>query len=236
MVNPIHGGSRSVLAPRALGLAAGGLAAAVLLAACSARGGERDTAREPGRDLEHDLGHADAELPAGVGRVAPADPPAVGAPLVFAELRLEPQPGWVVVEPANAMRLAQFVLPRVEGDDADGELVVYHFGGGGGGVDANVERWCGQFEQPDGRASQDVVAVTRRAVGDEVATEVRLEGTYVGETFPGSGVFERDEGRALRAAIVPSSQGQLYAKLLGPRRTIAHWDASWEAFLDALDG
>lgn len=171
-----------------------------------------------------------------VDTTASPTPAAAGPPVVFADLTLVPQPGWIVEEPSSDMRLAQYRLPRAAGDDADAELVAYHFGAGGGSVEANVERWCGQFEQPDGRDSKAVAEVAERTIGGETATVVELRGTYVGETFPGSGEHHRDFRSAMRAAIVPSDSGAVYVKLLGPQRTVEHWDASWEALLDALDG
>ena len=46
--------------------------------------------------------------------------------------------GWKEEAPANQMRYAQFKLPKVAGDDADAELVV--FKGLGGSADANIDR------------------------------------------------------------------------------------------------
>ena len=57
---------------------------------------------------------------------------ALARPIVTNGLVLQPQPGWIVEEPASSMRAAQFRLPRANGDDADASFVVYYFGGGGG--------------------------------------------------------------------------------------------------------
>ena len=48
---------------------------------------------------------------------------------------------WKEEQPSSSMRIAQF---RVPGNDGDGELVV--FSGIGGSVDANLNRWYGQFK------------------------------------------------------------------------------------------
>ena len=42
------------------------------------------------------------------------------------------------------------------GDAQDAELVVYYFGGSGGTVEANIDRWVAQMKQPDGRPSSAV--------------------------------------------------------------------------------
>jgi hypothetical protein len=53
------------------------------------------------------------------------------------------------------MRVAQYKLPKAEGDTEDGSLVIYYFGQGqGGGTAANIERWINQMKQPDGSDSK----------------------------------------------------------------------------------
>ncbi|MBT6710180.1 MAG: hypothetical protein HOB22_00530, partial [Candidatus Marinimicrobia bacterium] len=48
---------------------------------------------------------------------------------------------WKKEQPSSSMRIAQF---RFSGNDGDGELVV--FSGIGGSIDANLNRWYGQFK------------------------------------------------------------------------------------------
>jgi len=59
-------------------------------------------------------------------------------------LQLRVPVSWNQVQPKTSMRAAQFSIP---GDPADADLVVFHFGGPTGGIQANVERWVGQFQQ-----------------------------------------------------------------------------------------
>lgn len=140
-----------------------------------------------------------------------------GAPLAF----VTPE-GWVAETAASTMRKAQYRVPRSEGDAEDGECVVYYFGpGGGGGVEANVERWCSQFEQPDGRESRAVLVRAERQVAGMAVHEVELSGTYVAETAPGSGVRVNKPEFAMRGAIVGSDHGAYYVKLVGPAATVS---------------
>ena len=81
---------------------------------------------------------------------------AIGTAAIAAGLTYTTPAGWKPVTTASAMRVAQFALPRAAGDAQDGELVVYYFGGSGGTVDANIERWLGQMQQPDGKPSSAV--------------------------------------------------------------------------------
>jgi hypothetical protein len=64
--------------------------------------------------------------------------------------------GWKSIPTTSSMRTAQFALPRAAADTQDAELVVYYFGGSGGTVEANIERWLGQMQQPDGRSARSM--------------------------------------------------------------------------------
>ena len=72
--------------------------------------------------------------------------------------------GWVTESPSSNFRKAQYRLPRVDQDPEDASCIVFHFQGGGGGVEANLQRWYGQFTQPDGRPSNEVATVKRSSV------------------------------------------------------------------------
>jgi hypothetical protein len=49
------------------------------------------------------------------------------------ELRYNVPEGWQAEKPNSNMRVAQYKLPKAEGDSADAELVLYYFGQGQGG-------------------------------------------------------------------------------------------------------
>ena len=189
------------------------------LAAC-ARQPVKETASEPVQDTAH----------APVKETAPAVAREAGAPLAFAT-----PSGWIAVTPSSSMRKAQFQVPKAEGDAEDAECVVYYFGAsGGGGVEANLERWCSQFEQPGGGDSHAVLKVAdyRQAAGMDVS-EVELSGTYVAETAPGSGVRVNKPGFAMRGAIVFSDHGQYYVKLVGPASTVAKQADAFRGLVDS---
>lgn len=150
-------------------------------------------------------------------------------------LRFPAQAGWVVETPTSSMRKAQYRLPGATGPEGDASLVVYHFGpGGGGGIEANLERWAGQFEQPDGSDSSAVLRRATRTVNGLARTEVELAGTYVAETSPGSGERVRQEGWSLLAAILEAPGGAYYVKLVGPLATVERWRTSYRSFLDGV--
>ncbi len=155
---------------------------------------------------------------------------AAGAPLVF-----EPPQDWIVEQPTSGMRKAQYRLPRADGDPEDAECVVYFFGSmGGGDVAANIDRWASQFEQPDGRPSQEVLEQSERKVAGMPVHEVRLSGTYVAETTPGSGVRVNKPGFRLLAAILQSDHGDYFIKLVGPEKTVEKHAAAFRDFVSGV--
>src|SRR5882762_417790 len=87
--------------------------------------------------------------------------------------------GWVTQKSASAMRVAQYTLPHVDGDAEDASLVVYFFGTGGGGVQANLDRWTSQMSQPDGSASKDKAKVNKFESRGLSITTIDVVGTYI---------------------------------------------------------
>ena len=68
-----------------------------------------------------------------------------------ASLKFDVPAGWVSKTPSSSMRVAEFTLPKVASDAEDATVTVYYFGGQGGSVQANIDRWIGQMAQPDGK-------------------------------------------------------------------------------------
>ena len=143
--------------------------------------------------------------------------------------------GWVPKAPSSQMRVAEFVLPKADGDAEDATLTVYFFGGTGGTVQANLDRWIGQMSQPDGRPSKDVARTSAMTSTAGVKmTLVDVPGTYIAEVTPGSTERFNKPGFRLRAAVVESTGGPYYVKLTGPAKTVDKWDASYTAFLKSI--
>jgi hypothetical protein len=152
-----------------------------------------------------------------------------------AALKYDAPRGWTTRQAASSMRVAEFVLPRAQGDAEDAELIVYFFGGQGGAVQANIDRWIGQMSQPDGRPSSAVAktSTTQSRSGLKV-TLVDVSGTYVAETMPGGGARHNKPNFRLRAAIVDTPRGPYFVKLTGPAPTVARWDDAFRGFVASL--
>ena len=160
---------------------------------------------------------------------------AAALPLMLVQaIKYDVPAGWAS-RPASSMRVADFTLPRVAGDAEDGQLTLYYFGGQGGSVQANLDRWIGQMTQPDGRASKDVATTTTMKTTSGLAvTLVDVGGTYVAEVTPGSKERFNKPGFRLRAAVVETKSGPYFVKLTGPAKTVAKWNESYLAFVKSL--
>lgn len=153
--------------------------------------------------------------------------------LLAASLTFTAPPEWKPVTVSSSMRVAQWALPHAPGDTQDGELVVYYFGGQGGSLDANIERWVSQIQQPGGTPTTAVKRDSRTINGLKV-TLVDLSGTYVAEMAPGSGQLHNSPGFRMRAGYIETANGPYFIKLVGPAKTIGAFDKQFEAFLSSV--
>jgi hypothetical protein len=119
------------------------------------------------------------------------------------------------------MRVATYAIPAVEGDSEPAECAVFYFGSEqGGSVDANIDRWYGQFSHaasPE-RGTMDV--------GGLKVTTVAISGAYLAPSGPMMAPTGEKENYRLLGAIVEAPQGLVFFKLTGPAKTVdaAHAD------------
>lgn len=154
--------------------------------------------------------------------------------LLAAGLTFTTPDGWKSSPPSSSMRVAEFTLPRAAGDADNAQLVVYYFGGSGGSVAANLERWVAQMQQPDGRASGSVARKEMRTVNGLSLTLVDVSGTYVAEMSPGSADRNNKPRYRLRAGVVETAKGPYFVKLTGPERTVARWESQFNQFVGSF--
>jgi hypothetical protein len=141
---------------------------------------------------------------------------------------------WTSRPPQSSMRVAEYQLPPTEGDTEPADLVVYYFGGSGGSVDANIERWIGQMTQPDGRDSKAAAKRESRTINTLPVTQLDVSGTYVAEMTPGSTERHNKPFFRMRAAVVETPRGPYYVKLVGPEKTVARWGDGFAAFIESM--
>ena len=161
-------------------------------------------------------------------RIAVAQPAVAAGEGVFTiadgGASLEAPATWKRVQPKSGMVETEFAIPS-EGKAADGgplppgRMTVM---GAGGSVEANIERWCGQFSQPDGGSTKDKSSTKTLKVAGRDVTLVDIVGTYKdspGGPFAGGQAIDRPEYRML-AAIVEGPDGNYFLKFYGPAATV----------------
>jgi gluconolactonase len=133
------------------------------------------------------------------------------------DITLEIPADWKQEAPSNKLRLAQFKVGPADGDKEAAEMVVSSFGGGGGGVDANLQRWIKQFA-PEGRK----VAVTTGDCPQGKYTLSDLSGTYNKPIGPPiAGKSEPVKGyRSIGVILQVADKGVYFLKLTGPEKTV----------------
>lgn len=127
-------------------------------------------------------------------------------------------PSWQLMPNPNPMRLATYKV-----SDA-AELTVAR---AGGSVDANVQRWVGQF---DGTPKVDR---SEKQVSGLKVTIVHIAGTFAGGGMGGAAP-EKKDGWAMLAAIVESTGSPYFFKLLGPADQVDHARASFDALVASV--
>ncbi len=136
--------------------------------------------------------------------------------------------GWKV-EAQRPMRLATYTVAP------GGECGVYYFGAGqGGSVEANMDRWVGQFLQADGKPSKSAGTVEKRMVHGLPVTTVDVSGAYTGMGGPMSQGGPAMPGYRLLGAIVEGSQGSIFFKFVGPAKTIGANQPAFEKMIESL--
>jgi len=135
--------------------------------------------------------------------------------------------GWVFGQPSSSMRLAEAEIP---GPGGPALLTVFFFGAGGGGeVDANLQRWAGQVEPDDGSAP---VRGGFTVDGFTVST-IEVEGTLLPSGM-GTGPAEPVPGSKLLGAVIEGPGGPWFFKITGPEETVSAAAGSFDEMLRSI--
>ncbi len=137
--------------------------------------------------------------------------------------------------PEHQMRIATYRIRAIAGDPDEGECVVYFFGTGQGGtVDANLDRWAGQFTGPGGQPLAQPATMDKRTVAGLKVSTLTVSGTYMGAGgMMGQAPTPKPNYR-MRAAIIEAPQGLVFFKLTGPLNTVAAAESDFNALLASV--
>lgn len=114
---------------------------------------------------------------------------------------------WKWIVPSSAMRKAQLEVLGTNQQKA--EVTFFHFGRGqGGGIQANIDRWFGQFQ--GGPTSKNEVTAGRTKI-----FYVRASGTF-SSGMPGGPTTPMPNYALLGAILADDESGDVFVKMTGP--------------------
>ena len=150
-------------------------------------------------------------------------------------VRFDDPSGWVSAP--KPMRTANYVIPAEPGDKRDGEMAVHYFGAGqGGGVEANVRRWLGQFVKADGSPmTAESAERSEQQVNGLQVTLLDVSGTYLFKPFPMAPSATPIPGYRMLAAIVQGPDAPVFFKLTAPAKTAAAAEPEFRRIIRSLD-
>jgi hypothetical protein len=148
-------------------------------------------------------------------------------------LLLEAPASWKRVQPKSGIVETEFAIPSAA-DLPAGRMTVM---GAGGSVQANVDRWYGQFAQPDGSATKDKATTKTLKLAGCTVTLVDVTGTYKdmpGGPFAGGKTIERPDYRMLAAIVETPAAGSHFLKFYGPAATVAKEADGFRKMIEGL--
>jgi hypothetical protein len=146
---------------------------------------------------------------------------------------LEAPAGWKQVPPKSGIVETEFAVPS-DGDAAPGRMTVM---GAGGSVQANVDRWYGQFTQADGSATKDKATTKTLKLAGCTVTLVDVAGVFKdmpGGPFAGGQAVDRPDYRMLAAIVETPEKGSYFLKFTGPGATVAKHADGFRKMVEGL--
>ena len=136
-----------------------------------------------------------------------------------AGLRWTAPAGWTN-QGSRPMRAATYSVPPAPGDHDTAECVVYFFGPGqGGSVEANMERWKGQFQASGGKPAD--AKIEKRTVHGWAVSTIDVSGEYSGMGGPTAAGQSSAPGYRLSGAVIEGPGGNIFVKFAAPAKTAA---------------
>ena len=139
---------------------------------------------------------------------------------------------WESVEPRVNIIEHEFRIPRVGDDGADGRLTIMT---AGGGVQANIDRWLGQFKPGGGQRPQNEAQPAQEVVEEVSIHWVDIRGTYLDRRGPFAPATERPNYRLLGAVLGVPGAGEVYVKFYGPAATLEEHEGAFQKMIKGLN-
>jgi hypothetical protein len=129
--------------------------------------------------------------------------------------------------PARMMRKATY---EATGKAGPAEVAVFYFGPGqGGGIEANISRWLGQFQD----LSEGDVRRDQLEVGGHQVYTVRVDKGTFSAGMPGAPPTPK-ENWGMNAAIIEAPSGAYFFKMTGPAETVTAEEKNFLSLLGSV--
>ena len=139
---------------------------------------------------------------------------------------------WKRKQPRSRIVAYEFGLPAAKDDAVDGRLTIM---AAGGSIEANVNRWIGQFVQPDGTATKERAQTSHKEIAGQQVHFVDIAGTYQDQPRgPFGPAVARENYRMLGAIIALKGKGNYFVKLYGPHKTVSAAAKPFREFVESL--
>jgi hypothetical protein len=159
-----------------------------------------------------------------------------GTPVTLAGITFTPPTAWKDLGPSG-MRKAEYCFGPIGSDKDSATVTAFYFGpSGGGGIDANINRWIGQMKLPDGADPEKAITREETMVDGMKVHTVQLAGTYnasMGGPMMGGKTMPM-EGYMMSAVVLEAPQGNVFFKLTGPKETATQMNVGFHAMLAAI--
>ncbi len=159
-----------------------------------------------------------------------------GTPVTLAGITFTPPTVWKDMGPSG-MRKADYAYGPAEDDIDSATVTTFYFGpSGGGGIQANIDRWIGQMTLPEGADPATAITREESTVNGMSVHTVQLAGTYnvsMGGPMMG-GKKTPKEGYFMSAVVLVAPEGNVFFKLTGPKQTAAEMSVAFQAMLAGI--
>jgi hypothetical protein len=130
-------------------------------------------------------------------------------------------------EGSRPMRAATYSVPSAPGDHEAAECAAYFFGqGSGGSIQANIDRWKGQFQPANAK-------LDKRTIHGLAVTTIESAGDYTG-MGGAMGQQAAAHNYKLLGAIIEGPGGNVFVKFTGPAKTVEVNRKQFEALLTSF--
>ncbi len=154
--------------------------------------------------------------------------------LAEGKLVLQAPPKWERKEPRSRIVEQEFAVPGAK-DGEPGRVTVM---GAGGSVEQNIDRWIGQFKQPDGGDSKKKAKIEKKEIAGIEVHVIDISGIYQdapGGPFAKGKTIDRENYRML-AAIIPGGRtiGNYFIKFYGPADVVKGHEKGFAKMIESL--